>query len=448
VRTAQTIVFEFAVVAAMTVCTSSEPPGMGSNVDDGVLTVVEGSGDDRIVVGCSAEGNVRVNGRRPDSGTAACEEVASITVNSGGGGDVIRLANVGTTEFPGLSTVSVDSGDGPDVVSGSQVADSIVAGAGDDRIFATPAVGDSVLGDDGLDSLLTKIDSDVTISDDGFTSSGGSFTIGSIESLVVTGGSGGESIDGRAFSGSLKVTSNGGDDRVFGGSGENVLNTGSGDDEVTGGPDRDLIVTGDGKDSLEGGGGRNDLQAGNGDDVVLGGPDRDVIAAGDGADVVSGGGGWDDISGIGVRDEVHGGAGNDTFSLTEEGTRYPVDGGEGTDLLRLRLGSLATLTDSALDTEFGAWPLRSIETADLYGWERSGDMRVDARGFSGSVLLRADYGNDVLIGGTGDDTISGSVGDDELLGGPGHDTLDGGRGADLCDGGAGKDRRVHCETGS
>lgn len=438
--------FALTLLTSLTVLAPQAGAVVTSSFGNGVLTVLGDDDPDQIVVGCSAGAEVRVNGARPDSGAVACASVISIAVNGGGGDDEIRLQKLGPLEFTALTLVSIDAMDGNDVIFASQVEDAIAAGTGDDRISATPEAGDAVQGDEGFDRLATDITTDVTIADDGFTFPSDTIPFGSVEELAVKSTGAAVTVDARSFSGSLTVRTSDGDDHIFGGAGENTISSGDGNDEVTGGPDRDVISTGDGADRIDGLTGRNELKGGSGNDVISGGPDRDIIALADGTDVATGSGGQDTFIGVGGRDAPRGGAGNDEFQLVSGAGVHPLSGGSGKDRAYLRIDSRATLTDSSLETDAGSWPLRSIERVELRGWEESGDMRVDAIRFSGSVVINADYGDDVLLGGSGNDTIDGSIGDDVLVGGPGRDTLDGDDGTDTCDGGPGDDRLVRCES--
>ena len=114
--------------------------------------------------------------------------------------------------------------------------------------------------------------------------------------------------------------------------------------------------------------GRSDAGAGyvvfggdfNGSMVRVGGVGDDSIAGGAGADRVVGGAGDDTLVGGGGADVLYGGAGDDVIAVSELGFRR-IDGGTGTDTLRLE-GTGLTLDLVASDL-----PIRSIERIDLAG---------------------------------------------------------------------------------
>ncbi|HVK10855.1 MAG TPA: calcium-binding protein, partial [Gemmataceae bacterium] len=128
---------------------------------------------------------------------------------------------------------------------------------------------------------------------------------------VIDGKVGGDTIDGGP-----------GNDFVYGWVGEDSLIGGTGADYIVGNHDRDTIRGGLGNDKIYGDSDRGDLtQIGDdrlfGDedaDRILGGSGGDVIDSGDGADSVLGELGDDSITtGVG-NDSVRGGRGNDTIS--------------------------------------------------------------------------------------------------------------------------------------
>ena len=310
-----------------------------SSVSGGVLTVTSDEHGNRITVRCSESGSVLVNRTGPDSGSVNCSAITSIVVNAGGGADVIFLQKATVVSFPTLQLVSVDLGDGDDEVRASGVLDSISAGAGDDFVQASLIHGDTVAGGDGIDRLRTDIETDVIVSDDALTFPTDTILLDSLESVWIDGTDEPETIDAQGYTGSLVVSSAGGDDHVTGGSGRNVLRSGDGDDEVIGGPGRDGLSAGDGDDTIAGGAGRNTVKAGAGSDVVDGGPDGDYITTGEGNDIARGHGGGDAFLNVQGGDQLIGGAGNDRFQVfIPETVRSATsfEGGSGKDSLQVQ----------------------------------------------------------------------------------------------------------------
>ena len=108
------------------------------------------------------------------------------------------------------------------------------------------------------------------------------------------------------------------------------VTTEGGNDVVFGTLFNDDIDTGLGRDTIRVLGGRNVVDAGAGNDLIFGGPDRDVIDAGLGTDVVRGGAGNDLIESDNGADEIFGDAGDDTI-LARGGVGVTVYGGDGDD---------------------------------------------------------------------------------------------------------------------
>ena len=449
--TNRTLAVAVVIVASLIVLAPEAEATVTSLVTSGVLTVTSDDDADRITVGCSASGSLRVNGAQPDSGSVVCSVITSIVVNAGGGADLIFLQRVTEVSFTAIQQVSVEAGDGNDEVLASGVLDSVSVGAGRDYVEASMIQGDTVDGGDGSDTLRTDVESDVIVSNEALTFPAGAVPLTSVETVWIDATDGPETIDAHLYTGSLIVSSGGGDDRVIGGSGQNDVNSGAGDDEVTGGPASDFISAGDGDDTISGGTGGNQLKAGEGNDVVDGGPDGDSIVTGDGNDVARGHGGGDLFASAPGRDQLMGGAGNDNFSLfTPEsvGSGTSFVGGSGKDSLKAQnLGRRTTLSDSTIESVIGDAQIRSIELTLLYASEsETRPLRIDAHGFSGEVGIVGGYNDDLIIGGLGNDDLFGYQGDDTILGGPGNDRLDGDEGSDRCDGGPDRDRLVHCET--
>ncbi|GHE89246.1 calcium-binding protein [Streptomyces fumanus] len=128
---------------------------------------------------------------------------------------------------PGIGTVS--GGPGDDELH-AHTARTVLGGAGDDMVMGPAALH----GGDGMDHLM---------GDDG--------------NQRMWGGRGDDMFEGY-----------GGDDTVY---------AGSGDDHAMGGDGRDLLLGGSGDDTLDGEGGDDVIWGGSGKDLLEGGPGRDVV---------------------------------------------------------------------------------------------------------------------------------------------------------------------------
>ena len=161
-----------------------------------------------------------------------------------------------------------------------------------------------------------------------------------------------------------------------------------------------------------------------GNDTLIGGGRADSFVGGLGNDLLSGNGAMDTLIGSEGDDTLVGGLGDDS-----------LDGADGSDTVQ-ETGANLTLIDSRL-TGSGTDRLIGIEKASLTG--TSGNNRLDASGFSGSVTLKGLAGNDTLLGSQSNDLLVGGDGDDSLSGNGGNDTIAGGKGKDSLNGGDGND---------
>jgi Ca2+-binding RTX toxin-like protein len=148
---------------------------------------------------------------------------------------------------------------------------------------------DTVMGDDGDDSVSGGGDND-----------------------TVMGGAGSDNCAGD--DGDDSVSGGIGDDSVMGGADKDIVMGDEGDDSVSGGTGDDTVMGGAGSDNCAGDDGDDSVSGGDGDDTVKGGAGKDTLVAGDGNDMADGGGGDDSVSsGGGGNDTLMGGDGNDTL---------------------------------------------------------------------------------------------------------------------------------------
>jgi Ca2+-binding RTX toxin-like protein len=287
--------------------------------------------------------------------------------------EYIELSHLGLTNFnkTGAQAALVWH----EVIGGTNAANSINAGAGNDTIW----------GEGGNDTLNGGLGNDFLYGQDGNdTLNGGvddDFLHGGAGNDILNGGIGLDSLHGD--DGNDTLNGNDGADGLFGNAGNDILSGGNGADELFGG---------DGDDRLDGGNDADALSGGLGNDVLLGGAGNDGLAGDDGDDLLIGG------------------SGGDTF-----------DGG----LLGYDIVSYATSFNGLVIDMAGANP------------GSLGDARGDTflnieevRGTNFNDQIFGDLFANVLSGGAGNDTLDGRDGNDTLIGGAGNDTLVGGLGID------------------
>lgn len=269
-----------------------------------------------------------------------------------------------------LGNVTLLGGDGNDTLIGGSGNDSLDGGAGSDVARQSSA------------AILQKFMASTNV-----VTGAGNDLWESIEGLHFIGsGNAATMLDASQFTGNVTLSGGSGNDRLIGGSQNNVLNGnvgndvlvgGNGANTLNGGAGNDLLLGNDGSDLLYGQAGNDTLRGGNGDDRMIGDEGRDILFGGSGSDLLNGGEGSDVLTGESGDDSINGEAGNDAIS-----------GGEGNDILNGGLGSDTILGGSGDDV------LRSGGGADYLSGGAGSDRFVAS-------------GARIIFGG-GDDTVSGS----------------------------------------
>ena len=313
-------------------------------------------------------------------------------------------------------------------LSGTAVADRIVAGAGDDAVDGYEGA-DLVFGQDGDDLISAGAGNDTVYGGAGNDRIYASF-VSALDTDVVYGGGGDDLI--------AINSPNGG--AVYGGAGFDtlamILSIDDAGFAIALPPADGSALTNPGGlllasiDALS-------ISLGRGDDTVTGGRFADHIEVRSGANVVEAGAGDDYIAYVaGATNHIAGGSGIDTLHVEYTGA----------DALVL------SVTDGSVSDGFGS-VITGADHYEVYG--SSGDDQVQlggradvfggslgndrAEGRDGADTLLGGGGADSLDGGNGDDRLLGDYGDDSLQGGVGHDLLRGGAGADTLAGGAYRD---------
>jgi Ca2+-binding RTX toxin-like protein len=441
-------IVDFTATGAIMSVTSTDPAA------GGIDTITAGEGNNVVVGGAAGD----VIGA---PGTGAGDDVlvgdnATVTWNPATG-FVTQFASLGTAGGDDVIT----AGEGRNLVLGGVGADSVTSGAGDDV----------VLGDNGIANFTAGgVITDVTST---HLSSGGIDTITAGEgNNVVVGGAASDTLSAGAGNDVLlgdngtvtwnpangvvtqfaSLGTDGGDDAVTGGEGDNVAIGGAGADAITTGAGNDTVLGDNGRALYTSAGvitlfETTDPSAG-GSDVITAGTGRNIVGAGHGGDTVTTLGGDDLIIGDNGRFTFAGGVlaeavttdvdsstGGDDTLAAGDGNNV-VLGGVGNDTITTGAGDDVIIGDNGVAQYDGAGALALVEVRDPL--------------LAGNDTIDAGDGNDVVLGGSGGDTITGGAGNDVLLGDGGTATFAGGSltmvvgdsgtgGADTIYGGGGND---------
>jgi Ca2+-binding RTX toxin-like protein len=396
-----------------------------STVAGGALTATSDA-NDAIAIPCIG-GKVKVNGADPGAATD-CSALTSITATGGPGANLIDLSAINATDFPALTSVTANGGDGDDTIKGTQFADRLSGGNGNDQI--TPDdnpinTRDDARGDAGDDTIIWNGGDDDDLNDGGAgndTTQVNGAAAG--ETFTVKPGPNGHVIFDRTaptpdppgfFNIDISTT-----ERLD-------LNMNAGDDTVTADSGFSALAL--------------DVDGGDGNDRIDGGDAADTLAGGNGDDRIT-----PDDNPLGTRDVARGEAGNDTMTWNPGDDDDVNEGGDGDDT--------SVVNGATGDEDFTVKP---SATAGRVAFDRvNNPFNVDI-GTTEHLRVNAGGGNDTIKGfkglagliasefngDDGNDAIRGTDGEDRLNGGTGHDLLRSrDRAEDLVDCGPGFDLAI------
>jgi Ca2+-binding RTX toxin-like protein len=210
-----------------------------ATVSGQLLVLKGGKAADRVKVACSA-GLVKVNGKNPRTGPAACAHISEVDALTGDGDDRVDLSGVGSARGFGQRDLPAGFGRGTGCAG--------ALGSGDDRYVGGGSCFNLIIAGRGNDRARG----------------------GALRDQIT----GGNDAD--------KVTSLGGRDILIGNAGNDKLNAGADDDLLSGNSGDDLLLAAAGTDLLGGGPGIDRLFGGPGPDQLIGGPAKDRLNGGPG----------------------------------------------------------------------------------------------------------------------------------------------------------------------
>jgi Ca2+-binding RTX toxin-like protein len=354
----------------------------------------------------AASGNVITGSARP---TLVNSVLTPVTIYYADGSN----DQISAVDLAGNGLVSINGGAGNDVIIGNGLQDVIIGGNGNNQIYGTTqmtvaaaiaqqstaqfngqkaeliAVGDgnnTIIGGNGNDDIFTGVGNNTIVCGAGTT-----FLLGGVDIYSALFGGSQSSMNwsqslvngvwqlvdiygqvtpfttptpyyGNLFGG---YAVDGGNDTIYGGTGNSVyglsngnnwLDAGGGNDLIQAGVGKNTIYGGTGNDTILGGGGTNyiDLESGNdivvlygGNQTVVGGTGNDTIYSGDdtsnngvnttgATNYIEGGSGNTTLYGSGGNDTLisgsESGTGKATYIVAGNGNEY-IEGGAGNDTI-------------------------------------------------------------------------------------------------------------------
>lgn len=442
--------------------------------NDGNDSLTGGTGTDLVIETLAGIVTLSGSALKATTGNDSLSGIEQVSLNGGSAADKFDAnaapATMSVTLTGNGGNDTLIGGAANDLLSGGDNDDSLVGNAGNDTLNGgndnddlNGGVGtDSLAGGDGTDRVIESGNFNFTLVDASLSSGNGVDVLDSIDSALLTGGNGNNTLDSSAFTrGPVTLFGGGGNDTLNGTNSGDVLNGEAGDDSLTGNDGDDMINGGAGNDKLFGGNDDDSLTGDAGNDTFDGGADTDRLVevanvnftiagaglTGNGTDTftnveeasLTGGAGNNTLTVNGFSGPVtlNGAAGNDT--LTGGTNDDSLNGGDGSDRLILTGVDQITLTNTTLAGQ-GNDVIASIESATITAILASATTTINASGFSGSVTVTGSNGDDDITTGGGNDSVLAGTGNDDIHGGSGLDTIDGGAGNDCIHGDAGNDK--------
>lgn len=303
---------------------------------------------------------------------------------------------------------------------------------GRDTLFVASAVGSTINGNQGLDTIT--ISGDIRLSHLRGGSESDSITIGNnslIDSLI----------QGDAGEDEISISTNGSNGKqvsnstIDGGVGSDTINGADATAPLllSGGADADTIAAGNGADTLEGGHGNDSLQGNGGADQLKGGEGDDQMVYSTDTELFSDSGtlidqliGDTGLNAIAINNNLTKNNGNTTFTITT--TDNFATNFSNIQTIRAYGSSNQSINISLIDSAYEAG-LRNLDLSADTDQTATNTLNVATAGAGENFSLIGSSGADAITGGSGMDTASGGAGNDTITGGTGIDRLTGGLGS-------------------
>ncbi len=400
--------------------------GFGNDTIDGAggTDVINANGGDDTVTYHGTETSIDGGAGSDTLVLAAVGGITAVNFSVAAGsdqttGDGVLVANfenlnaaVATTALNVLGSTGVNNittGSGNDTIDGGGGADVINAGDGNDTV-SYRGTEFSIDGGTGTNTLLLRAVTTVDLSQTDQTL-GDQVNVANFQNVDASQLVAGVTITGS--SGINVITGSTGADIIDGNGGADVISAGAGNDTVTYHGTEASIDGGAGSDTLvlAAAGGItavNFAVAANADQTVgdivgvtnfenLDGTALTTaltVTGSSGINVISTGSGNDIIDGGGGADVIYAGAGDDT--VVYEGSEASIDGGTGTNTLKMNVATTVNLGN--IDQTTG-----DVTAVTNF-------QNVDASALTTGISITGSSGVNVILGGSGGDTIDGGGG--------------------------------------
>ncbi len=305
-------------------------------------------------------------------------------LEGGAGNDVLEGGTGGDTldggtdsQTDGLAVSASDPGSYGDTIRYVSSVAAVTVDLATSTASGGDAEGDTIVAVNGVSTIENVVGSDAY----------GDQLLGDGRANRLFGLSGNDVMDGRA--GDDVLVGGAGDDTLTGGDGDDALAGEDGVDRLEGGLGKDLLSGGAGVDTLLGGAGDDQLTGDDGDDTLYGGDGLDTLGGGAGVDILYGEAGDDKLVGGAGADQLFGGDGNDV--LVGETGDDTLTGGTGDDLYGFDANSGA---DRIVDASGVNRITLSGVTSDRVWMTRSGsDLKITVIGGDTAITLAGYFGN-------------------------------------------------------
>jgi Ca2+-binding RTX toxin-like protein len=429
--------------------------------NDGDDILIGGDGNDRLEGGAGNDSlhDVRGGGLlfgdsgadHIDGSAAYSNDPSAVFVNYSsnaidvhGDGSLVLAAKTGLdgygdTDTYGANAQNLLGSHFDDHLTGSDLPNYLIDGAGDDQVFGldgndtffSGSGADYLDGGDGFDYLYYRqVFNDangwpaqgVTID---FVAGTATDSWGDTDTFINMEAAFGSDYDDT-------ITGDANNNQLFGRAGDDQVNGGAGDDVIRGWTGNDTLTGGDGNDLLHGGADNDTMTGGTGADTyefyseAYGNNEfgHETITDFDVAEDVL------DVNNLGITNIA------DVNAIASEAggnTVLTIDGNNSITLNGVALSALDATNFIFADPPSGN---PGTNDDDVIDGTENADV-ID--GLAGNDTISGLGGNDTLLGSEGNDTLFGGDGADNLFGGLDGDVLFGGSGVDLLDGGDGID---------